>query len=217
MVVGHLALGLSAKRATRDTSLVWLLIAPNFVDLLWPIFLLAGLERVRIDPGNTAFTALAFDYYPWTHSLLMGVVWGVVLGGLARLSGVSRTGAAIVGALVVSHWGLDFITHRPDLPLSPWTAGLYGLGLWNSIAATLVVEGLLWIAGMAAFLSTWRLRGWNGQIAFWSFVVFITLLWASGPFTPPPPDPHTLASMAMFGWIMVPWAWWIARTSELRR
>lgn len=84
MVVGHLAVGLSAKRLSRNTSLVWFITAANLVDLIWPLFLLIGLERVRIDPGNTAFTPLAFDYYPWTHSLLAGSAWGVAFAVLAR-------------------------------------------------------------------------------------------------------------------------------------
>src|SRR5690606_10206936 len=106
--------------------------------------------------------------------------------------------------------------HRPDLPVWPWANGLYGLGLWQSIAGTFVVEGLIWIAGVAIFLGARRLRGWNGALAFWSFVVVSTLIWATGPFSPPPPDSRSLALFALMGWIVVPWAWWIERTSEAR-
>jgi membrane-bound metal-dependent hydrolase YbcI (DUF457 family) len=190
--------------------------APNFVDLIWPLFLLAGLERVRIDPGNTAFTPLAFDYYPWTHSLLMGVVWGAVLGLAARFRGLSRHAAALVGVLVVSHWFLDLVTHRADLPLSPWSSRTFGLGLWHSIPATLAVEGSLWIAGIVVFLRVYHARGVRGQVAFWSFVITSTLIWVSGPFVAPPPDVHTLALSAAIGWIIVPWAWWIERTTMAR-
>lgn len=214
MFVGHLAVALTGTKLSRPTPLVWFVLAANLVDLIWPIFLLLGLERVRIDPGNTAFTPLAFESYPWTHSLLMGVVWGIALAALARWRGVSSAGAWIVGALVVSHWVLDFVTHRPDLPLFPWPNGVYGLGLWNSIPATLIVEGLLWIAAIAIYLGVRRPRGIQGQIAFWSFVLISTLLWASGPVSPPPPDEHALARFALIGWIIVPWAWWIDRTSD---
>jgi len=216
MFVGHLALALSGKRISRDTSLVWFMIAANLVDLIWPLFLLAGIERVRIDPGNTAFTPLAFEWYPWTHSLLMGAAWGVALGALARGRSVTRHGALLAGALVVSHWVLDVISHRPDLPIWPWPDGVYGLGLWRSIAATFVVEGLLWIAGLAVFLRTRRPRGVHGQVALWSFVLLSTVLWATGPFSPPPPGERALALFALFGWTIVPWAWWIERTSDPR-
>ncbi len=217
MFVGHLAVALSAKQASRATSLVWFVVAANLVDLLWPFFLLAGIERVRIDPGNTAFTPLAFESYPWTHSLLMGMVWGAALAGLARWRGVSRRGAWVAGILVVSHWVLDFVTHRPDLPLWPWPDGTYGLGLWDSITGTWMIEGLLWVAGIGVFLATCRTRGWQGYAALGSFVVVSTLLWASGPFSPPPPDERSLAMFALLGWVIVPWAWWIERTWEIRR
>ena len=216
MFVGHLGVALAGKRASPATSLVWLIVAANLVDLIWPLFLLAGVERVRIDPGNTAFTPLAFESYPWTHSLLMGIVWGIALGALALGRGVSRAGAWLIGGLVVSHWLLDFVTHRPDLPLWPWPAGRYGLGLWHSMPATFAIEGLLWMAAIALFLGVRRPRGLHGHVAFWSFVLVSTLLWAGGPFSPPPPDPRSLALFALIGWIIVPWAWWIERTSEPR-
>lgn len=216
MFVGHLALALAGRKASRTTSLVWLMAAVNLVDLVWPMFLLAGLERVRIDPGNTAFTPFAFESYPWTHSLLMGVAWGGALGALARWRGLSSSAAGLIGALVVSHWLLDLVTHRPDLPLWPWPNGVYGLGLWHSIPGTIAVEGALWIAAIAVFLGVRRPRGLQGGIAFWSFVLVSTLLWISGPFSPPPPDERSLALFALMGWITLPWAWWIERTSEPR-
>lgn len=216
MFVGHLGVALAARKADRAPSLVWLMTAANFVDLVWPLFLLLGLERVRIDPGNTAFTPLAFESYPWTHSLLMGIVWGIALAALARWRGVAKTGAWIVGGLVVSHWLLDFVTHRPDLPLWPWSDRVYGLGLWHSIPATFVVEGLLWLIAIGLFLSARRPRGLHGQLALWSFVLVSTLPWVSSPFETPPSDARALAMFSLFGWIIVPWAWWIERTSDHR-
>lgn len=216
MFVGHLAMALAGRKASPRTSLVWFVVAANLVDLIWPIFLLVGLERVRIDPGNTAFTPLAFESYPWTHSLLMGVLWGAALAGVARCFGVSARAAALIGAVVASHWVLDFVTHRPDLPLWPWPSGSYGLGLWNFVTATFAIEGLMWLAAIVTFLSARRLRGVQGVVAFWSFVLVSTLLWASGPFSPPPPDARSLAWFALTGWIVVPWSWWIELASDTR-
>ena len=216
MFVGHLAVAFSGKTVSRSTSLVWFVAAANLVDLIWPLLLLAGLERVRIDPGNTAFTPLAFEWYPWTHSLFMGVVWGLALAVLSRSFGVASGGARLIAALVVSHWILDFITHRPDLPLWPWPDGVYGLGLWQSVPATFAVEGLMWAAGVALFLRVRRPLGIQGQLAFWSFVLVSTLLWASGPVSPPPPNARALALFALLGWSIIPWAWWIERTAAPR-
>jgi hypothetical protein len=195
---------------------VWFVAAASLIDLIWPLLLLAGVERVRIDPGNTAFTALAFEWYPWTHSLLMVIVWSIALAAFARACGATSGAVRLIGALVVSHWILDWITHRPDLPLWPWRDGLYGLGLWRSIPATFAVEGLLWIAALAAFLRVRRPVGVQGRAALWSFVIVTTLLWAGSPLSPPPPSERAVALFGLFGWSVVPWAWWVERTSAPR-
>lgn len=216
MFVGHLAVAFASKKVSHTTSLVWFVVAANFIDLLWPLFLLLGIERVSVAPGISAFTPLRFDAYPWSHSLLVVAGWGLLLGALARWRGVPRPAAVLVGLLVVSHWVLDWASHIPDLPLWPGSA-TYGLGLWNSIPATFAVEVTMWAAGLALFLSVRRPRGVQGHAALWSFVLVSTLLWASGPFSPPPPDAQAIAWFGLFGWSIVPWAWWIERTSEPRR
>jgi len=119
MFVGHFALALGSKREAPTVSLGWFIAAVTALDLVWPIFVLAGIERVSVVPGATAVNPLVFDYYPWSHSLLMSLVWGAVLGALALWRGVPRRTAYLIAALVVSHWVLDFITRAPDMPLSP--------------------------------------------------------------------------------------------------
>lgn len=216
MFVGHLAVSLVGKKANPTVSLVWFVLAANFIDLIWPIFLLMGLEVVAVDPGNTAFTPLDFVSYPWTHSLAMTMLWGAALGGLAAWRGVPRQACWWIAALVVSHWVLDFITHRPDLPLWPGSELHVGLGLWHSVAGTFAVELLLWVGAIVAWYKANQPKGVQGQFALWSFVVVSTAMWASGPFQPPPPDAASIGAFALIGWIIVPWAWWIERTSRAR-
>lgn len=216
MFVGHVGAALAAKKLSPTTSLVWFVLAANLIDLLWPFALLAGIESVRIAPGFTPFTPMEFTHYPWTHSLVMTIALGAVLGHLAYMSGVPRSRAAIVALLVPSHWVLDFITHVPDLPLWPGGGPKVGLGLWNSVPGTFVVEGVLWLAAIVLFLKARRPRGANGNFAFWSFIVINTAMWATSPFQTPPPDERALALFGLVGWIVVPWAWWIERTTDNR-
>lgn len=212
MFVGHLAVALVAKQASPKTSLGWFVAAATTLDLLWPIFLLAGIEHVRFEPGATAFTPAVFESYPWSHSLLMSVVWGLLLAGLARWRGVEPRATWLIAILVVSHWVLDFVTHARDLPLWPGNSPKFGLGLWNSIPATFLIEGLLWIACLTMYLRRRRARSWVAVLALWSLVLVVTALWAMGPFSSAPPSVRTLALFALVGgWITVPWAAWADR------
>jgi len=86
------------------------------------------VEHARISPGNTKYTPLNLYDYPWSHSLLMLVIWGALLGGIYWLISKDAAGSCAVGACVVSHWVLDWVTHRPDMPLYPGGPN-FGLGL----------------------------------------------------------------------------------------
>jgi membrane-bound metal-dependent hydrolase YbcI (DUF457 family) len=216
MFVGHLAVALAGKRVDPSVSLGWFVAAATTLDLLWPLFLLAGVEQVSIVPGATAFTPLVFDSYPWSHSLLMAGVWGAALAALGRWRGVSSHTALLLAGLVVSHWVLDFVTHAPDLPLWPGESPRFGRALWNSIPGTLVVEGLLWVSAITLYLGPRRRRGWVGAAAFWSLVLIATAMWAAGPWSAPPPNPQVLAWFALIGWIVVPWAAWADRSYIVR-
>lgn len=213
MFVGHLAVAFAGKRVSPSTSLAWLVAAATTLDLVWPLFLLAGIEQVRIVPGATVFNPLVFDSYPWSHSLLMAAVWGIALAGLAQARGIEPRGTALIGALVVSHWVLDYVTHAPDMPLWPGRSPRLGLGLWNSIPGTLAVEGLLWATALVVYLQGRRARSWVGIVALGSLVAVCTVMWALGPWAPPPPSPRGLAWFALVGWIMIPWSIWVERSS----
>jgi membrane-bound metal-dependent hydrolase YbcI (DUF457 family) len=215
MFIGHYAVGFAAKKAAPKLSLGVLLAAPQLLDMLWPIFLLAGIERVRIDPGNMPFTPLAFDSYPWSHSLLMAAVWGGVFALCVFAFSKNGAGALVVFALVTSHWVLDWVTHGPDMPLSPWSETKVGLGLWNSVPATLAVEGALFAAGLALFARVTSPRDRTGRWAFVALVVFLLAAYLSAAFGPPPRDVRTLATGSLALWLLPPWGWWIDRHREL--
>jgi len=216
MFVGHAALAFAAKTRCTKTSLGTLLFATFGLDLIWPWLVLGGIEQVRIDPGNTAFTALAFDYYPWSHSLLMAALWGGLAGAAYYGARRERGAAWMVGALVVSHWLLDWISHRPDMPLWPGAGSpLLGLGLWNSIPATLVVEGALFALGVGIYLRVTQARDRIGSVALWVLLAVLAFAWASGPFSPPP---SSVKEVAGFGVVAGPlfgiWAIWVDRHRE---
>ncbi|HET8799173.1 MAG TPA: metal-dependent hydrolase [Thermoanaerobaculia bacterium] len=215
MFLGHHAAGLAAKRLAPRVSLGTLFAASMAIDLIWPVMLLLGIESVRIDPGNTAFTPLDFHDYPITHSLLSVIGWGVLFGAIHWMFRRSTRDAFVVGAAVLSHWVLDFLTHRPDLPL--WPGGpRVGLGLWNNVAATIVVESLLFVGGLMLYLRMTRARDRIGSIALWALVIFSAAIYVANVTSPPPPNAEAIAWVGMAAWLFVPWGVWIDRHREAR-
>jgi hypothetical protein len=202
--IGHAAVALAAKPLLPRANLGVALAAAFWLDLVWPILLLAGIERVEIDPGNTAFTPLNFVYYPWTHSLTAALAWSALVTLACWKLG--RRAALVMGVLVFSHWALDALSHRPDLPLWPGSRAMIGLGLWNSVAGTLLVEGALFAAGIAIYL-----RNSKAALAFWLLIGFFVLAYLGAAFGPAPPNPTAVAASALTLWLLPLWGWWIER------
>lgn len=217
MFLGHYAAALGAKRAAPRTSLGTLVLAAQLLDLLWPVLLLTGVERVRIEPGLMAANSLAFEHYPISHSLLAVVAWAAaaafVYGRLRRY----RVGAAVVGLAVLSHWFLDLPMHQPDLPLWPGSAVLLGGGLWNSMPATLTIELGLLAGGLALYLTSTRPRDRVGRWGPWAMVAVLALFYLAGTFGPPPPSETALAFTTLTLWLFVPVAHWIDGHRETAR
>jgi len=210
MFLGHFGLAFAAKRLAPRTSLGTLGAAGQWVDLVWPVLVLAGIEQVRIAPGDTAYTPLAFVHYPWTHSLLMAIAWGLFLGLVYRLASGDRKGAWAVGALVTSHWVLDFLTHRPDLQLAPWAPGRVGLGLWNHVAATVLIEGAIFAGGVWLYATGTRPRKRSGSVALWTLVAFLVAMAAANRFTTPPGE-TAVAWGTISMWLLILWMAWVDR------
>ncbi len=217
MFLGHYAVALGAKKADPRISLGTLVAAAQWLDLVWPVMLLTGLEHVRIEPGRTALTTLDFYDYPYTHSLLAALFWSVLFGAGYFLFRRSSRGALITGGAVFSHWVLDFLTHRPDLPLAPGSSSMFGLGLWNSTAGTVVVEGLLYIAGIVLYTRATKASDRIGRYGFWTLVGLLALIYISNLTGPPPPNPTVIGWAGLLGWLFVFGAGWIDRHRHLRR
>ncbi len=211
MFIGHYAVAMGVKRVAPKVSLGTMILSVQFPDLLWPILLLFGVEHVRVEPGITAYSPLDLYDYPWSHSLLTDVVWSIGLGFAYRILRGDARGAWAVALGVFSHWILDFATHRPDMPLSPWSGMLVGLGLWNSVGATIMVEGLLFLAGVFIYARSTRSADLAGSFGFWSLVVFLAGAWTSTLFLPPPPGQRELAVGGLLFSLTVPWGYWIDR------
>jgi hypothetical protein len=208
MFLGHYGVAFAAKRVVPSTCLGWLLAATAALDLIWPLFLLLGLEHVRIAPGDTTVTPLDFYDYPLTHSLVAALGSSVLVAAVYYGVRRDRRGGVVIGALVLSHWVLDAIAHRPDLPLYPG-GPLIGLGLWNSLPATLAVEALVFGAGILAYSRATIPRDRIGKYALWSFVAFFSLIYVGNVFGPPPPNVKAIGWLGLAQWLIVPWGWWM--------
>jgi membrane-bound metal-dependent hydrolase YbcI (DUF457 family) len=216
MFIGHYAVGLASKRVAPKASLGVLIAAPQLLDMLWPIFLLLGWEHVQIHRGDTKFTPLEFVSYPYSHSLLMSILWGVILAALYWILKRDGKSALVIAASVVSHWILDFVTHRPDLPLAPWSDVKLGLGLWNSVSGTIVVESLMFAAGVWIYWKFTDPMDRIGTIAFWAFVIFLVVSYAASILGPPPPSVTALAWGSLAIWMFPFWAGWFDRHRKVK-
>lgn len=215
MFVGHFAVALAAKKTVPRVRLGTLVMAAQWLDLLWPIFLLLNLEQVTPAPGITRFSPLNFVSYPYSHSLAAVLGWAILFGGVFYLIRRDGRSALVLALLVISHWVLDWLTHRPDLPLYPGGSKV-GLGLWNSIAGTLIVELVLFAVGSAIYLSVTRAKDKIGSLSLWGFLLFLLVIYLASSFNPDVPPQSHIAWGALSMWIFVPWAYWIDRHRELR-
>jgi len=211
MFIGHFGVGFALKRMAPRVSLGLLIAATVWADILWTTFLLLGWEHARVLVGDTRWTPLELYDYPWSHSLLFLALWGTALALVYRSFRADWWGAAAVWIGVVSHWVLDWLTHRPDMPLYP-TSAKYGVGLWNSIPGTLLVEVPIFVVGVGLYAMSTRARDWIGRYAFWLYVLVLLVMYAGDRYSAPPQSMKEVATTGMIATaVLLGWAWWFDR------
>jgi hypothetical protein len=214
MFVGHYGVSFAAKKTDPTLPLWVLFIAVQLLDVAWAPFVLLGVEKVRIVPGITASNPLDLYYMPYTHSLVAALLWSAGAFALYRLAN-SRTGsgsAAILAGSVFSHWVLDFVVHRPDLPLYDDTAKV-GLGLWNIPAVAFGLEATLLFAGMWLYFQTAPPH----RAATVVFGLIMLAIQGFVFFGPPPASDHAAAVTALVAYVVFAAVIWFLERGAIRR
>lgn len=214
MFIGHYGPAYALKRWQPGISLFTLFIAVQLVDVAWAVLVLLGIEKVRIVPGITATNPLDLYYMPYTHGLITALIWSVACGSVYALyrSRPARWHVALaVGIAVFSHWLLDFLVHRPDLPLYADTAKV-GLGLWNLPAIAFALEIALLAGGLVIYLKATRATNRRGRIGFWVFTAAMIGMQGTVFFARPPETPAQVAVTALVSYFLLAGiAWWLER------
>jgi len=207
MFVGHYGVSFAAKKVEQSIPLWVLFLAVQFLDVLWAPFVLLGIEKVRIVPGITATNPLDLYYMPYTHSLVAALFWSCAVGLVYQLVArpSRRQASVIIGLAVFSHWVLDLIVHRPDLPLYD-NAAKVGLGLWNAPALAFGLEGALLFGGIWLCLRGQLARSF-GTLGFGVLMLGIQAYIFFGP---PPTSDRAIAATALIAYAVFAIAiWWL--------
>jgi len=175
---------------------------------------LLGIEKAEIKLGISAVTPLDFTYYPFTHSLFGVIVWGVLFAAVYFLIRKKLKNALILGVLVVSHWFLDLLVHIPDLPLFPGYNLKVGLGIWNSLAATLIVEGLIFVVGVYLYFQTTKAKNKTGLYSLVGLIVFLVLMYVANLVGPPPDSIEAIGIVGNAQWLIILWGYWIDKNRK---
>lgn len=213
MFIGHFGAGLMGKKLAPELNLGVLFLTCQWPDLIWPVFVFLGMEAASVDHSATEVTPINFSHYPYSHSLVATLIYAVIAGGIVWRYLRSHRAAVVAGALVVSHWVLDFITHGPDLPLFLGDEK-YGLGLWNSLGGTLVVESGIFILGIALYLSVRPQVSRKQNLLFWSAMALMSVIYIAnifGPKAPAEAPAAALAAPALAMWLFVIWGYYADR------
>ncbi|HYO97360.1 MAG TPA: hypothetical protein VER33_22770 [Polyangiaceae bacterium] len=214
MFVGHFGLALASKRVTPHLNVGILMLAAQTLDVVWPLLVLSRLEAVSIDPSNTPANPLVFEHYPYSHSLLAALLWGMAFALVARLAKASTREAAVLAALVVSHWALDWLMHVPDLPLGLGAGRKFGLGLWQSVPASIAIELGFLACGAWLYFRQTRARNTAGRVAMPALLLMLGLIQLASFLGPPPPSADAVAISALGMWLFFAIAFWADRQRD---
>jgi len=210
MFIGHFALAFGAKQFAPKVSLGILFLACQLADIIWPNLVLLGIEALAVEPGITVMTPLNFLHYPYSHSLVALLFWSAIFAVAYALLRRSGTKAAIVIAvLVLSHWVLDVLTHRPDMPITLSDASPIGLGLWNFPVVAVPLELGLFGAGIWMYIRHTKPINRQGNFGFWALIVFLLVVYAANFLGPPPPSPTAVAWSVQAMWLLIAWGFWV--------
>jgi len=202
MFVGHYGPAFALKRWAPRTPLIALLVAVQLVDVAWGLLVATGIEELRITPGITESNALDLIHVPYTHSLVAALIWSLAAGLVAALALSSRRAALAIAIAVASHWFLDFLVHRPDLPLLDDTHRV-GLGLWNHRWVAFALELATLFAGLALYVTATRSRDRIGQRGPWLFAASLIGMQLFQIFGAPPPTPLATAAAALASYLAI--------------
>jgi hypothetical protein len=215
MFIGHFAVGFGLKKVAPTVSLGTLFLGAQFLDLLWPTLLLAGVEQVELAPGSNG-PPLRFTHYPISHSLFMVGVWSAAFGFLYYLNRRSVRGAVVCGVAVLSHWLLDLVVHHPDLPLMPGMETHVGFGLWRSTSVSLAAELGLFALGCWMYVRTTERIDRTGIWSLVALVVFLVVVQIANVFGGAPPSVAAVAWVGQSQWLLVLWANWVDALGSVR-
>lgn len=216
MFIGHFGAGFTGKKFSKTASLGTYFMAAQWIDLIWPILLLLGIEKAEIKPGVTSVTPLDFTYYPFTHSLFGVIAWAVLFGMAYFLIKKNSRTAIILGLLVISHWFLDLLVHIPDLPIFPGFNLKVGFGLWNSFALTVIVEGLVFAVGAYLYFKVTKPKNRIGTYSLIGLIVFLIAMYISNLVGPPPPSMEMVGIVGNAQWLIILLAYWIDKNRETK-
>lgn len=204
-------MGFAAKRLEPKIGLGTFFLAALWADLVWPIFLFFGVERASLVDGLTKMNPLDLEYYPYSHSLLALALWGGALGFVLFLRSKNLRGAMLVALCVLSHWVLDVLTHRPDVPLAWGDSIKLGFGLWNRPFWAFIIEGSFFATCVWLYFGIPGKKRAKKNLRAWGFIGFLSLMYLSQFSGKTPPAMSAVIAVGMFQWIAWPWGRWIDR------
>jgi len=219
MFIGHYAPAFVAATSPKSPRLGALFVAAQLVDIAFFSFLILGVEKMRMLPGATVMNGMDLYDMPWTHSLAGAIGWGILFAIVVKLLRGSLIAGAIGGAVVMSHWLIDLLVHRPDLTLAG-SPPKFGLGLWNHPWIEIPLELAFAFGGLWFFISRTRAIGTMGKWSPWALAVGMAVLQAVNWTTPQPADagpaPASTGWLGLFAYaVLALLAWWVARTRRL--